>query len=141
MTAMNKAQPMMLHNSSSRALGSPQQVKEMNDEIDPFFKNQQSFMMKQRQALEKQSGIYNKHLSDYAGPMQQKRNEDLQMERMKEERRRAVTQQMMDQQRSAVSGVKSDYKNILHSQIAEKEMKKQAEYIEKQANVNRTAMK
>ena len=63
---------------------------------DPFYANQQRFLMNQKQAIERQKLIYNKHMHDIAGPDALRRELDLKEENDKEERRKIMTQQLLE---------------------------------------------
>lgn len=102
--------------------GSPMKNPEL--EYDPFYTNQQRYLAAQKHNQERQAHIYSKHMNEIAGPLMQKRDADMENERLRDERRKLLTQQMIEQQKMAQDDVKNSYKGVLKGQMQQHDLQR-----------------
>ena len=66
-------------------------------EYDPWYTNQQRYLAHQGQALNKQAHIYQKHMTEFTLRKQEAEEQVKEIERQREEQRRTMAQQQIEQ--------------------------------------------
>jgi len=80
-------------------------------------------------------------LNNFAAPQQVQRDQDLDNERMREERRKMMTNQMIEQQRLDKDHVRLQYRGVLQDQMQQHEMSRLNTYNERISNQNQQLQK
>ena len=92
---------------------------------DPFFANQQRFLQVQKNANMRQNQIYNKHMSEVASLENQRSDREQAEDKLREERRKLLTQQIIDEEKQMKYELRNNQKQTLLNQMQQHEMAKQ----------------
>ena len=86
----------------------------------------------QQSKLARQNQIYSKHLTDFAGPEQKRREQEARDDLLREERRKQMASQLQEQERIQKQEIKDNTKMTLLGQMQQHEMFKQQATMERQ---------